>query len=120
MKYRPHKYQQYAKDFILDHPVCCLMLDMGLGKTVITLSALWELALDRFDIGKILVIAPKRGGHGHLAEGITEMGTPDRIDRLTGCREPETTGRCSCPSVFFIHYQPGKCQLAGAEPSLGF
>ena len=36
------------------------MLDMGLGKTVITLTALWELALDRFDIGKILVIAPKR------------------------------------------------------------
>src|SRR5699024_1089450 len=60
MKYRPHNYQQYAKDFILEHPVCCLMLDMGLGKTVITLSALWELVLDRFDIGKILVIAPKR------------------------------------------------------------
>ena len=60
MKYRPHNYQQYAADFILEHPVCCLMLDMGLGKTVITLSALWELALDRFDIGKILVIAPKR------------------------------------------------------------
>ena len=60
MKYRPHNYQQYAKNFILDHPVCCLMLDMGLGKTVITLTALWELALDRFDIGKILVIAPKR------------------------------------------------------------
>ena len=60
MRYRPHNYQQYAADFILDHPVCCLMLDMGLGKTVITLTALWELALDRFDIGKILVIAPKR------------------------------------------------------------
>ena len=60
MKYRPHKYQQHAADFILEHPVCCLMLDMGLGKTVITLSALWELALNRFDIGKVLVIAPKR------------------------------------------------------------
>ena len=60
MKYRPHNYQQYAENFILEHPICCLMLDMGLGKTVITLSALWELALDRFDIGKILVIAPKR------------------------------------------------------------
>ena len=60
MRYRPHNYQQYAADFILEHPVCCLMLDMGLGKTVITLTALWELALDRFDIGKILVIAPKR------------------------------------------------------------
>ena len=60
MKYKPHNYQQYAENFILEHPVCCLMLDMGLGKTVITLTALWELALDRFDIGKILVIAPKR------------------------------------------------------------
>ena len=60
MRYRPHNYQQYAADFILEHPICCLMLDMGLGKTVITLTALWELALDRFDIGKILVIAPKR------------------------------------------------------------
>ena len=60
MRYRPHKYQKYAANFILEHPVCCLMLDMGLGKTVITLSALWELALDRFDIGRILVIAPKR------------------------------------------------------------
>jgi len=60
MKYKPHNYQEYAKDFILAHPVCCLMLDMGLGKTIITLSALWLLALDNFDIGKILVIAPKR------------------------------------------------------------
>lgn len=60
MKYNPHDYQEYAKDFILAHPVCCLMLDMGLGKTIITLTALWLLALDYFDIGKILVIAPKR------------------------------------------------------------
>lgn len=60
MKYKPHDYQQYAKKFILTHPACCLMLDMGLGKTIITLSALWLLALDSFDIGKILVIAPKR------------------------------------------------------------
>ncbi|MCD7752243.1 MAG: DEAD/DEAH box helicase [Lachnospiraceae bacterium] len=60
MKYNPHNYQQYAAEFILEHPVCCLMLDMGLGKTVITLTASWELALNRFDIAKVLVIAPKR------------------------------------------------------------
>lgn len=60
MKYKPHNYQEFARKFILDHPVCCLMLDMGLGKTVVTLTAIWLMALDSFDIGKILVIAPKR------------------------------------------------------------
>lgn len=60
MKYSPHDYQVFAKEFIMSHPICCLMLDMGLGKTVISLSALCELLLDRFDIGKVLIIAPKR------------------------------------------------------------
>lgn len=60
MKYRPHEYQSFATDFILSHPVCALMLDMGLGKTVITLTALWLLLYDYFTAGKVLVIAPKR------------------------------------------------------------
>ncbi len=60
MKYEPHNYQQFATNFILEHPISCLMLDMGLGKTVITLTALWQLALDSFDVNRILVIAPKR------------------------------------------------------------
>ena len=60
MKYKPHNYQAFATEFIVEHPVCCLMLDMGLGKTVITLTALWELVLDRLDVSRILVIAPKR------------------------------------------------------------
>ncbi len=60
MKYRPHDYQTYATDFVLAHPYCGLILDMGLGKSVITLTALWSLLLDSFDIGKVLVIAPKR------------------------------------------------------------
>ena len=38
MEFRPHKYQDYAREFIIGHPVCALILDMGLGKTVITLS----------------------------------------------------------------------------------
>lgn len=60
MKYKPHNYQQFAMDFILSQSICCLMLDMGLGKTVITLTALWQLALDNFDVSRVLVIAPKR------------------------------------------------------------
>lgn len=60
MKYSPHDYQAYAKDFVLEHPYCGLILDMGLGKSVITLTALWDLILDSFDLGRVLVIAPKR------------------------------------------------------------
>lgn len=60
MKYVPHDYQEYAKEFIIAHPAAGLLLDMGLGKTVITLTALWELLLDYFDVGKVLVIAPLR------------------------------------------------------------
>ena len=60
MKYRAHDYQQYATDFIIKHQVCCLILDMGLGKTVITLTALWSLMFDYFEVGRVLVIAPKR------------------------------------------------------------
>lgn len=60
MKYKAHDYQQYAADFIIEHPVSCLILDMGLGKTVITLTALWSLLFDYFEVRKVLVIAPKR------------------------------------------------------------
>jgi SNF2 family DNA or RNA helicase len=60
MKYKAHEYQSFATEFIIKHPVCLLALDMGLGKTVITLTALWELLLDYFSVNKVLVIAPKR------------------------------------------------------------
>lgn len=60
MEYKPHDYQKYAAEFIITHPACGLLLSMGLGKTIITLSALWELILDYFDIGRVLIIAPLR------------------------------------------------------------
>ena len=60
MKYVPHEYQKYATDFILEHPVSAVLLEMGLGKSVITLTALFDLVLDRFEIRKVLVIGPLR------------------------------------------------------------
>lgn len=60
MKYEPHDYQQYAIEYIRTHPVAAVLLDMGLGKTSITLTALNDLLFDYFDVHKILVIAPLR------------------------------------------------------------
>ena len=60
MKYVPHDYQEYATQFILDHPVAAVLLDMGLGKSVITLTAIQELCLNRFEVRKVLVIGPLR------------------------------------------------------------
>ena len=80
MKYCPHDYQAFATNFILDHPVCGLILDMGLGKSVITLTALWDLLLDRFDIGKVLIVAPKRVAEDTWPK---ELAKWDHLDGLS-------------------------------------
>lgn len=59
-EFRPHGYQSYCIKAIVELPYCGLFLDMGLGKTVITLTALHSLKYDRFCIKKALVIAPKK------------------------------------------------------------
>ena len=59
MKFTPHKYQERAISFLIEQPYCALFVDMGLGKTVATLTALKALREDYLDIRKVLVIAPK-------------------------------------------------------------
>lgn len=60
MKYFPHDYQRYATNFIINNPISAVLLEMGLGKSVISLSAINELMLDYFDVSRTLVIAPLR------------------------------------------------------------
>ncbi|MDT2278276.1 DEAD/DEAH box helicase, partial [Paenibacillus larvae] len=60
MKYKPHQYQEYATQRIIETPYIALFLEMGLGKTVSTLTAIDLLLHDYFDIDKVLVIAPLR------------------------------------------------------------
>lgn len=59
MKFMAHDYQRFAIRRIVEQPACGLFLDMGLGKTVITLTAIVELMHNRFDVARVLVIAPK-------------------------------------------------------------
>ena len=60
MKFIPHDYQAYAVNHILEHKAAALLLDMGLGKTVITLTAIEHLMYRDFEVRKVLVIAPLR------------------------------------------------------------
>ncbi|XVG96399.1 SNF2-related protein [Eubacteriales bacterium KG125] len=72
MKYSPHDYQKYATKFIMEHPVSAVLLEMGLGKSVITLTAIYELMLDYFDVSRTLVIAPLR---------VANTTWPEEIDK---------------------------------------
>ena len=58
MKYVPHDYQRYATDFIVAHDTAAIFLDMGLGKSSITLTAIERLMYQDFEIQKVLIIAP--------------------------------------------------------------
>lgn len=60
MNFSPHNYQSYAINYIETHPIAAVLLDMGLGKTVISLTAIADLLFDSFEAHRILVIAPLR------------------------------------------------------------
>ena len=60
MEFKPHEYQKMAIEKIYRTPRCGLFLEMGLGKTVITLTALEDMIYNSFEVGKVLVIAPLR------------------------------------------------------------
>ena len=60
MKFNPHKYQQYAIDFIIKNPIAAILLDMSMGKTAICLMAIQHLMYESFEVNKVLVICPLR------------------------------------------------------------
>ena len=60
MEFKPHLYQQYAIEYIEEHPTAALFLECGLGKTAITLSALYSLMFDSFEVKRCLIVAPLR------------------------------------------------------------
>ena len=72
MKCDAHDYQRYATEFIKTHPLSAILLDMGLGKTSITLTALADLLFDSFEIRKVLVIAPVR---------VAKFSWPDELQK---------------------------------------
>ena len=72
MRYNPHDYQRYATEYIEEHPIAAVLLECGLGKTSITLTAINNLMFDRFDVHKVLVIAPIR---------VAKLSWPDEVEK---------------------------------------
>ena len=64
MIFKPHAYQQHCINKVVEIAKLGLFLDMGLGKTVTTLTAIRQLKYDRFEVRKVLVIAPKKVAEG--------------------------------------------------------
>ena len=60
MEFKPHDYQRYATEFIESHHIAAVILQMGLGKTVCTLTAIEHLMYDTFEVSKVLIVAPLR------------------------------------------------------------
>lgn len=86
MKFVPHDYQAYATQFIIDHPECAILLGMGMGKSVITLTAINDLIRNRFETQKVLVIAPIRVARDTWPEEIHKW------DHLAGLTVSPITG----------------------------
>lgn len=80
MKFLPHDYQKYAIEYIKSHPVTALFLDMGLGKTVTTLTAIRDLMYDTFEVRRVLVVAPLRVARDTWPEEIRKW---DHLKDLT-------------------------------------
>lgn len=105
MKFVPHEYQRFAIEKIIELPETGLLMDMGLGKTVITLTAINSLMYDMFEVSKVLVIAPKR-----VAEDTwtTEAGKWDhlqhlRISRVLGNQKERLAALASDADIYVIN-----------------
>ena len=112
MKFVPHEYQRYCTEYIKTHPVAALFLDMGLGKTVITLSAIEDLMLNTFEVNKVLIIAPLRVARDTWTAEIEKwdhLKYRHFCDRW-GCQDPDCS---SPPPGTDLYHQPGKYQVVG-------
>ncbi len=72
MKYEPHDYQTFATEYIENHDIAAVLLECGLGKTSITLTAISNLMFDSFEVHKVLVIAPIR---------VAKISWPDELEK---------------------------------------
>lgn len=104
MRYHPHKYQTYAAEFIKDRNAAGLFLEMGLGKTVITLTALSDL-IKAGQARRILVIAPLRVAQTVWSEEAAKWDHLQhlRISKVLGTSKERMTGLEAAADIYVIN-----------------
>lgn len=110
MKLRP--YQAYACQQIIDKPACALFLDMGLGKTLTTLTAIDELINERFEVGRVLVIAPLRVAETTWPDEVQKWGFDLKVVKILGCKSVRRNALQQDADVFVINREnvPWLCE----------
>ena len=114
MRYTPHEYQRFGENMIVQRDMLGLFWEMGLGKSVVTLSAILRLKYDLLQVYKVLVIAPKK-----VAEG-TWNGEARKWDHLSPLRVQLVMGTAQqrIKALFTpggrVRDQPRQCCMAGA------
>ncbi len=105
MKYIPHDYQEYAKDWIIEKEKSGLLLDMGLGKSIITLTAIDDLMFDYFEISKVLVIAPLRVAESTWDEEINKWDHLKglRLSKILGSEKERIKGLYAQADIYIIN-----------------
>ena len=105
MRFQPHPYQSYCISRILDTPALGLYLDMGLGKTAITLTAVSDLIYNRFQVRRCLIIAPKK-----VAEATWNMEAEKwehlkhlRFSKILGTQQQRIRAACAAADIYIVN-----------------
>ncbi len=105
MEYKPHEYQRHCIEEIIQKPALALWLDMGLGKTVIVLQAIARLKYDYFNVGKVLIVAPKK-----VAEATWQLEAQKwdglrflRLSTVLGTTKQRIAALCKEADVYIIN-----------------
>lgn len=102
MKFIPHPYQCAAIDWIIEHPQCGLFMEMGLGKSVCTLTAIQRM-FDDLWIGNVLVVAPKKVAESTWSDEVAKWAHLDlRVSVVTGTPKQRLSALAAPAAVYVI------------------
>ncbi len=105
MQFIPYNYQKYCIDRVIQDKNLGLFLDMGLGKTIITLTAVDELKYNRFEVNKVLVIAPKKVAESTWVKEVDKWEHLKmlRVSKVLGTQKQRVKALNTSSDIFVIN-----------------